>query len=126
MLKENPETKEGELDYDEYRDKYRSESIIKSPDLYAKRSKSFTTMSIVMTAAAVGVVACLAVPMIMAAAAVIPVIGAAAWAGGFALAAGTTLAGAAAVGGTLFSLGVSSFLAYKTATGLDVRDFCKI
>lgn len=120
LLKMNPETKEGKLCFEKYRDKYREDSIINAPDLYAKRSKSFTAISVGATTAAVSVLGILAAPMVMAAVAVIPTIGAAAWASGFALSA-STWAGGTAVVGLLSSVGFSGYFSIKTLTGLNAE-----
>lgn len=112
MLKENPETKNGTLPYQA--DKYRADSILINPDLYAKRSTSFTVISGLVTVAAVGAVAWFAFPMLAAAAAASAAVGI----GGVLVGIWASWACLGTVAAIIASIGASGFLAYTTLSGL--------
>jgi hypothetical protein len=98
------------------------EPINENPEIYAIRSSGFVTLSIFSIIAG-AVAAPFLYPVVMAAAATVPVIGVTAWATGMALTAATGIAGAAAVGGV--ATGAVSFIngivqTAKTVSGISV------
>ena len=92
--------------------KYKTKSILEDPDLYAKRSASYTVFTSVMLVGFAIVACVVAAPFVAASAAVLPAIGAAAWA------TGAVLAAKVVVLGTLALAGASIFCTVKTVSGL--------
>ncbi len=112
-LRENPLVVNGSLKCDS--SKYKLRGIIEDPDAYAKRSKSYDVFSgATVTICAIALVA-IALPIISAAAAVIPAIGAASWATGAWLVAKASFLGMIALAGA----GITASI--KTVKGLDYK-----